>query len=159
MVASPLDLDPLDVEGEKRLVEETTKDLQKDRLVELTWLDGQTWRDLQRAMRRGSWHIFHFIGHGDFDVRSDEGRIALANEAGRSHVLRATDLAMLLDNHPPLRLVFLNSCEGAQGSEGDPFSSTAATLVRRGIPAVVAMQYERSAIGRRSSSPGPSTKR
>jgi uncharacterized membrane protein HdeD (DUF308 family) len=38
--------------------------------------------------------------------------------------------------------VFLNSCEGARGSESDAFSSTAATLVRRGIPAVVAMQYE-----------------
>jgi tetratricopeptide (TPR) repeat protein len=41
-----------------------------------------------------------------------------------------------------LRLVFLNSCEGARGSESDAFSSTAATLVRRGVPAVVAMQYE-----------------
>jgi tetratricopeptide (TPR) repeat protein len=38
--------------------------------------------------------------------------------------------------------VFLNSCEGARGSEGDPFSGTAATLVRRGVPAVVAMQYQ-----------------
>jgi CHAT domain len=51
-------------------------------------------------------------------------------------------LAELLDDHYPLRLVFLNSCEGAKGSESDAFSSTAATLVRRGIPAVVAMQYE-----------------
>lgn len=142
MVASPLDLDPLDVEDEKRLVEEAVKDLRADGLVELTWLEGQTWRDLQRAMRRGSWHIFHFIGHGDFDPASDEGRIALANEASRRHLLRAKDLARLLDDHHPLRLAFLNSCEGAQGSEGDPFSSTAATLVRRGIPAVVAMQYE-----------------
>jgi beta-lactam-binding protein with PASTA domain/outer membrane protein assembly factor BamD (BamD/ComL family) len=39
-------------------------------------------------------------------------------------------------------VAFLNSCEGARGSEGDPFSGTAATLVRRGIPAVVAMQYQ-----------------
>jgi multiple sugar transport system substrate-binding protein len=51
-------------------------------------------------------------------------------------------LAELLDDHYPLRLVFLNSCEGARGSENDAFSSTAATLVRRGVPAVVAMQYE-----------------
>ncbi len=48
----------------------------------------------------------------------------------------------MLDDHFPLRLAFLNSCEGARGSEGDAFSSTAATLVRRGVPAVVAMQYE-----------------
>jgi hypothetical protein len=57
-------------------------------------------------------------------------------------LLGATDLALLLDDHDPLRLVFLNSCEGAKGSPRDTFSSTASTLVRSGIPAVVAMQYE-----------------
>lgn len=36
----------------------------------------------------------------------------------------------------------LNACEGARGSELDVFSSTAATLVQRHIPAVLAMQYE-----------------
>jgi hypothetical protein len=41
-----------------------------------------------------------------------------------------------------LRLVLLNSCEGARGSQRDIFSSTASILVRRGIPAVLAMQYE-----------------
>ena len=38
--------------------------------------------------------------------------------------------------------MLLNSCEGARGSAHDVFSSTAAILVRRGLPAVVAMQYE-----------------
>ncbi len=110
--------------------------------MDLVWLEGQTWRDLQRAMRRGPWHIFHFIGHGGFDRATDEGLIALADDAGRSHLLRATDLGRLLDDHYPLRLVLLNSCEGARGGERDAFSGTAATLVRRGIPAVLAMQYE-----------------
>jgi uncharacterized membrane protein len=40
-----------------------------------------------------------------------------------------------------LRLVVLNSCEGAKGGELDIYSSTAAILVRRGIAAVLAMQY------------------
>jgi CHAT domain-containing protein len=61
---------------------------------------------------------------------------------GRKHLLGASDLALLVDDHYFLRLVFLNSCEGARGSPRDAFSSTAATLVRSGIPAVVAMQYE-----------------
>jgi tetratricopeptide (TPR) repeat protein len=142
MVASPLGLDPLDVEHEKRLVEEATRGLREDSLLELTWLEGQTWRHLQRAMRRGPWHIFHFVGHGGFDAATEEGAIALSDDAGHMHLLRATGLAELLDDHYPLRLVFLNSCEGARGSESDAFSSTAATLVRRGVPAVVAMQYE-----------------
>ena len=125
-------------------MDEAIEELQADGLVELTWLDGETWRDLQRAMRRdGPWHIFHFVGHGDFDLTAQEGLIAFAEKGtGRRHLLSSRDLARLLDGHPYLRLVFLNSCEGARGSEGDPFSGTAATLVRRGIPAVVAMQYQ-----------------
>src|SRR5207249_1432886 len=34
---------------------------------------------------------------------------------------------------------------GAKGSETDVVSSTASTLIRRGVPAVIAMQYEISA--------------
>jgi len=144
MVASPRDLAPLDVEHEKSLMDEAIEDLHADGLVKLTWLEGETWRDLQRAMRRdGPWHIFHFVGHGDFDLSAQEGLIAFTEKGtGRRHLLRSRDLARLLDGHASLRLVFLNSCEGARGSEGDPFSGTAATLVRRGIPAVVAMQYQ-----------------
>jgi chorismate mutase len=144
MVASPRDLAPLDVEHEKGLMNEAIEDLQADGLVKLTWLEGETWRDLQRAMRRdGPWNIFHFVGHGDFDLNAQEGLMAFTEKStGRRHLLRSRDLARLLDGHPSLRLVFLNSCEGARGSEGDPFSGTASTLVRRGIPAVVAMQYQ-----------------
>jgi tetratricopeptide (TPR) repeat protein len=142
MVASPQGLPQLDEGHEKRLVEEATKRLQARGLVELAWLEGQTWRDLQRSMRGGPWHIFHFIGHGGFDPETEEGAIALSSEEGRKHLLGAADLALLLDDHYFLRLAFLNSCEGARGSPRDAFSSTAATLVRSGIPAVVAMQYE-----------------
>lgn len=142
MVVSTTDLAPLDVDYEKQRVEEAVKELRARRMIDLTWLDGQTWRHLQRAMRRGQWHVFHFIGHGGYDSSRDEGLVALANDAGSSHLLRATDLGRLLDDHHPLRLVLLNSCEGARGSERDAFSGTAASLVRRGIPAVLAMQYE-----------------
>lgn len=50
--------------------------------MDLQWLSGQTWRDLQRAMRRGPWHVFHFIGHGGFERNADEGFIPLADDAG-----------------------------------------------------------------------------
>jgi hypothetical protein len=142
MVASPSDLEALDVEHEKRLVEEAVKNLQAAGLVELFWLEGQTWSDLQQAMRSEPWHIFHFIGHGGFDPTTEEGSIALSDQAGRKRLLGARDLARLMKDQYTLRLVFLNSCEGAKGSDRDAFSSTAETLVRRGMPAVVAMQYK-----------------
>ena len=142
MIASPSDLELLDVEHEKRLLEEATRYLQADGLVELTWLEGQTWRDLARAMRHGPWHVFHFIGHGVFNEVVGEGAIALTDEEGLVRSLEARNLARLLDDQFDLRLVFLNSCLGARGNERDASSSTAATLVRRGVPAVLANQFE-----------------
>jgi formylglycine-generating enzyme required for sulfatase activity len=46
-----------------------------------------------------------------------------------------------LGDHSNIRAVLLNACDGGQSGD-DIFSSTAATLIRRGVPAVVAMQYE-----------------
>ncbi|HMA33850.1 MAG TPA: CHAT domain-containing protein [Chloroflexia bacterium] len=142
MVASPSDQEPLDIAHEQARIEEALQNLRAQGLVEITWLAGQTWRDLQRAMRGGPWHLFHFIGHGGFDPHADEGLLALASDTGGSHLLTATNVARLLADHQPLRMVLLNACEGGRASTQDIFSSTAATLVRRGIPAVLAMQYE-----------------
>ena len=66
----------------------------------------------------------------------------MADEEGMTARLTATKLGRLLAGHQTLRLALLNACEGARGSQHDILSSTAATLARRYIPAVLAMQYE-----------------
>jgi outer membrane protein assembly factor BamB len=142
MIASPRDQDALDTDRERKRLEDAIAPLQQDGRVALTWIQGETWRDLQRAMRTGEWNIFHFIGHGAYDETKDEGFIALSDEGGRTHLLSAAQLGRLLDDHGPLRLAVLNSCEGARGGTKEVLSSTAAVLMRRGVPAVVAMQYE-----------------
>jgi len=142
MIASPNDLPTLDTERERRWMVEAIDHLIESRQVELVWVAGQTWRDLNRAMQAGEWHIFHFIGHGGFDPALGEGRIALVDEAsGGSNFLSATQLGRLFAAHPSLRLAVINACEGARASEHSIFSSTGAVLARRGIPAVVSMQY------------------
>lgn len=142
MIASPRDQDPLDTGRERKRLEDAVAPLQKEGRVDLTWIEGETWRDLQRAMRNGEWNVFHFIGHGAYDEAKDEGLIALADDGGRTQLLSANQLGRLLDDHGPLRLAVLNSCEGARGGNKEVLSSTAAVLMRRGVPAVVAMQYE-----------------
>ena len=141
MIASPDGLDKLNVELEKQRVEEALAHLLADGLIELHWLPGQTRRDLLRAMRQGPWHIFHYIGHGGFDPIHQEGLLYLADAGGKAEALTARQLATILGDHASLRTVFLNACEGAASSQNDLFSGTAATLMRRGIPAVLAMQY------------------
>lgn len=142
MVASPEDLPPLNVEREKRRVEHAIAPLVARGAVEVTWLETGTWRELLRAMRKGPWHVFHFVGHGRYDTELDEGTLALVAETGETDEFTATQVGRLLADHSSLRLVLLNACEGAKGGAQDVFSGTAATLIRRGIPAVVAMQYE-----------------
>jgi hypothetical protein len=142
MVARPSDRDPLEIEEEQQWLRAALVDLERIGRVRLTWIEGQTWRDLQRTMRQGRWHVFHFIGHGGFDQTADEGIIALADDQGGTRLLHAGDLSLLLRDHASLRLVLLNACDTGRAGALDPFSSTAGALVRRGIPAVVAMQYE-----------------
>ncbi len=142
MVAHPHDLDSLNVEHEQRRLRQALAKLEGSGRVRLSWAEGQTWRDLREALDQNQCHVLHFIGHGGFDRERGEGLLALASEDGGTHRLGAGDLALLLAEHHSLRLVVLNSCDSARGSAAEVFSSTAAVLMRRGIPAVVAMQYE-----------------
>ncbi len=142
MVVSPSDMPDLDVERERQRLDTALSRLTRDGLVEVMWMEGGTTRDLQQALWKGPWHIFHFVGHGGFDETRGEGVVVMANEKGTSQLVSATNLGRLLGDHDPLRLAVLNACESARGDAVDVFSSTAATLVRRGTPAVVAMQYE-----------------
>ncbi len=142
MVAGPTDLPDLDISAEKERVERALAGLMETGQAELVWMAGATWRDLQRAMRRGPWHIFHFVGHGAFDRAAGEGLVMFCDELGNARPLRATELGRLLADHWTLRLAVLNACEGARGSDHDLFSSTASILVQYGLPAVLAMQYE-----------------
>jgi hypothetical protein len=142
MIAGPSDLGTLDAERERARIEEALGPLVQAGRVELQWLEGQTGRDLQHAMLGGPWHVFHFVGHGGFDRQRGEGTIAVCDEHGAARQLGATDLGRLLGDHESLRMAVLNACEGATADRADVFSSTAAVLVRRGTPAVIAMQYE-----------------
>ena len=142
VVASPKDLDALDVDREKQRVEKALEHLVAQGKVQLEWLGKPTWRELQQELSRNRWHVVHFVGHGGFDQRRDEGVLAFEDDDGNAHLLGAGDVGLLLGDHDDLRLAVLNACEGARSSARDVFSSTAAVLVRKGTPGVVAMQYE-----------------
>jgi len=48
----------------------------------------------------------------------------------------------MLEGYHSLRLVVLNACEGARSARDDPLGGVAQALVRLGVPAVIAMQFE-----------------
>ncbi len=109
--------------------------------LEVTWLEQATLPALQAALLANDYHIFHFIGHGWFDITSQRNGLLLENEQGKGALVETERLAVLLHNHPTLRLAFLNACEGARFAEGQPLAGVAQHLVQQGLPAVIAMQF------------------
>ncbi len=111
-------------------------------MVAVERLPEPTLAALQRRLRRGEYHIFHFIGHGAFDERAQDGVLLMEDEARIARAVGGQELGMLLHDHSSLRLAILNACEGARASRTDPFAGVAQSLVQQGIPAVIAMQFE-----------------
>ena len=142
MISSPSDYLRLDVGRERSRLEETLEPLTKAGNVRVKWLENPTLTDLLCCLREGEYHVFHFIGHGGFDKGREEGVLVLEDEQGRGWLAGAHRIGTIVHDHPSLRLAVLNSCEGARNSLTDPFAGVAAGLIRQGVPAVVAMQFE-----------------
>lgn len=144
-VASPEDQPGLLVGDELRRLDQQFSDLRAQGYLLATMIDHATRRSLEDGLDRQRPHILHFIGHGGFVGR--EGAIFLESEEtpGATAPLEASELGYLLQSHlqtfKQLRLVVLNSCLGAAVSPSNPIGSVAHTLVKREIPAVVAMQF------------------
>ena len=142
MISSPTDFPALDVEAEWTRLNEALADLIGKNQIAIERLDDATLEQLQRRLRRERYHIFHFIGHGEFDDNSQEGVLILEGDKGRGHRVSSQSLGMMLHDHESLRVAILNACEGARTSRTDPFAGSAQSLVQQGIPAVIAMQFE-----------------
>ena len=142
MVSSPSDFDALDTEAEAKNLHSALADLEARGLVEIETMEDANLAALQRKLRRGEYHIFHFIGHGGYDHQTEQGVLILEDEHGRGRAVSGQDLGMLLHDHRCLRLAILNACEGGRADRKDPFAGTAQSLLQQGIPAVIAMQFE-----------------
>ena len=142
MISTPSGFPPLDAAREWAKLEEAVADLRSQGLVAIERLDQATLAALQHRLRRGEYHIFHFIGHGAFDDRAQDGVLLMEDEASGGRQVSGQELGMLLHDHTSLRLAILNACEGARASRTDPFAGTAQSLMQQGIPAVIAMQFE-----------------
>ncbi len=144
MISSPKDFPPLDVEGEWKRLQESTAELVQKGMIQLERMDDATLIGLQRRLRTGDYHIFHFIGHSDFDAANNQGVLIFESmtDSNKGQVISGGALARELGEESSIRLVILNSCRSARRVEQDVFAGIASSLVARGIPAVVAMQFE-----------------
>jgi hypothetical protein len=105
-------------------------------------LERATERELLQELRRNDYHIFHFVGHGEFDEQEQDGVLLLEDEHRRTKLVTGRALGTVLRDSRSMRLVVLNNCEGARASDSDPFAGAAQSLIQKGLPAVAAMQFE-----------------
>ncbi len=142
LISSPAGYPPLDVEHEWAKMNEALGPTMKEGRLILERVDTPSLEALQRKLRRDTYHVLHFVGHGAFDEQAQDGVLLFEDLEGKGHPVSGESLGVLLHDHESLRLVVLNACEGARTSSTDPFAGTAQSLVRKGIPAVIAMQFE-----------------
>jgi len=142
MVAAPADVPELEGEQEWDKLTGALDDLIHDGLVQVDRLESGTLAALQRPLRLRDYHVLHFIGHGGYDEDAQDGALALEGANRTTRLVTGRDLGLMIRGHRSLRLVVLNACEGARSARDDPFGGVAQALVRQGIPAVIAMQFE-----------------
>lgn len=144
MISLPEGEEELEVEREWRNLNEALADLLRQKSVILDRLERPTLPRLQRQLRLHDYHIFHFIGHGGFEQDGQNGVLIFEDDdlASQPRKVNGQELGRVFRDHKSIRLIILNACEGARNSRSDPFAGMAQSLIRRLVPAVIAMQFE-----------------
>jgi hypothetical protein len=111
--------------------------------VEVGVLDGPvTVNRLRKTLSEKEWDVFHYAGHAQTTAR---GEVEIRLNSEDSHVgefwMEAEQFSTLF-NLSPVRLVVMNCCRGASVYRSRTLSGLGPFLLRKGVPAVVAMRYD-----------------
>lgn len=142
MISCPKDYPKLNADRELETLTKAVSGLIDKKVIAIDVIENSTLNTLSRYLKNNMYHIFHYIGHGAFDNDAQDGILVLEEDEGRSCLIRAEQLGMLMHGSTNLRLVILNACEGARTSIKNLFAGSAQSLIQQGIPAVIAMQSE-----------------
>ena len=151
-------LPALDAEKEKQVLSQALGEWEREGLVQLEFLDHAVASEIREKLRRYQPHIFHFIGHGAFkdDGFADgfangfaKAYLVIEDDDHRFRLITGRTFREFFLGNDFTKLVVLNTCQSATTSSTQPGSvrrpspivGLAPNLVRRGLPAVVAMQY------------------
>ncbi len=132
-------LPELDAEKEKQVLSQALEEWEKEGLVQLEFLDHAVASEIRERLRRYQPHIFHFIGHGVFE--DDRAYLVIEDDDRRFRLITGRTFREFFLGNDFTKLVILNACQSATTSSTQPMVGLAPNLVRRGLPAVVAMQY------------------
>ncbi len=140
--ANPTGTAVINPERERQVVETALEPLIATGQVVLDVLEAPaSAENLDMKIQDGNYDILHYFGHG---IVLDDGQGALALEDEFDNSLQPLDVDQMraIFRNSSLKVAFLNACR-VGGHEGeDPMNSIGRSLMRAGVPVVVAMQFE-----------------
>ncbi len=139
--SNPKDYPLLNVEKELNKLQQALTPLEKKKRVKFEYIEHATLRKITTALDENSFHIIHFIGHGDFNHQRKEGVLVIEDDDGYGLQVSSHRVATIFQSSDVSRLIVLNACEGGITSKENIFSGVAQSVVKKGVPAVLAMQY------------------
>ena len=149
-IASPGDRDSLQLQREVLNLQQELQNRTANPLknsphfpeIQLTILEQPDREELTQALEQGNYQVLHYAGHSNLGSRGGELYL-VSRRTGLTETLSGDDLAGLLVNNG-IQMAVFNSCRGAYGDPSDmaedsPERNLTEALVKRGIPAVLAM--------------------
>jgi hypothetical protein len=153
MVAAPQDMPPVNVQGEKDVILQALSSIAiPGGAIEMEFANPPTRQVLTECLQKG-FHIFHFIGHGAYDIVGDDPsprpHICLEDANHMSDPLDADTLEIMLENSN-VRLVVMTACSTANPDPAqEPYATRAFDGVAQrliagisDVSAAVAMQFD-----------------
>jgi tetratricopeptide (TPR) repeat protein len=143
VISNPLNLPVnmvLNTEKEQEIILEALDKLQRERKLDIDFVDDASLDTIQDYLSEKDYHILHFTGHGVFDENQDKGFLLLEDSGGRMANVDNETIATILQNYKSLRLVVLSACQSAKASNNTGYPYLARGLLRKGIPAILSMQ-------------------
>lgn len=92
------------------------------------------------------------ISHGEYDETAEQGVVILEDENGDADPVSEEVLGGLLTAGRGIRFVALSLCKGARTNPYDPLSGVAGRLIGKGVPMVIAFQFQVSDLAARQFS-------
>jgi hypothetical protein len=141
IIADPSDQTRLDAdEWETMILSALSAPIEKEQITTQT-VKQATFKEITKALLVQQPDIIQFVGHGIY--QDGKGYLALVDDnTGKSWIVDDERFAGIFRGHDDnLGLLSLATCESAKSDSPQGFLGIAPKIVRKGVPAVVAMQY------------------
>ena len=138
--AQPAGFGRLSVDQELEVIRRGFDPLIDAGLATVEVLPRATPASIHARLATGRFSVVHFIGHGVFDEKTQEGALVFESGNGGEYILGERSAREIFCQRG-VTLVFLNACQTGTGGRADFNKGVAQSLVSHGLPALVANQY------------------